>query len=89
MERLVTTSQAATILNLSLQGIHYRIKNNQLRSIKKDNKTYVYIPKELQEGVYNKKSDNNISTLYDTLNIDKLIESKNEQIKHWKEGKQY
>ena len=29
MERLVTTSQAAEILGLSLQGIHYRIKKNQ------------------------------------------------------------
>lgn len=43
MERLVTTSEAAKILNLSLQGIHYRIKNNSLKSIKQNGKTYVYI----------------------------------------------
>ncbi|MCP4971131.1 MAG: helix-turn-helix domain-containing protein [Arcobacter sp.] len=43
MERLVTTAQAAQILGLSLQGVHYRIKNNQLKSIKKSGKTYVYI----------------------------------------------
>ena len=43
MERLVTTSEAAKILNLSLQGIHYRIKNNSLKSIKQSGKTYVYI----------------------------------------------
>ena len=41
MERLVTTSQAAEILGLSLQGIHYRIKKDQLKSIKKDGKTFV------------------------------------------------
>ena len=40
MERLVTTSQAAEILGLSLQGIHYRIKKNQLKSLKKDGKTF-------------------------------------------------
>lgn len=43
MERLVTTSQAAEILGLSLQGVHYRIKKEQLKSIKKDGKTFVYI----------------------------------------------
>lgn len=43
MERLVTTSQAAEILGLSLQGIHYRIKKEQLKSIKKDGKIFVYI----------------------------------------------
>jgi hypothetical protein len=43
LERLVTTSQAAEILGLSLQGIHYRIKKDQLKSIKKDGKIFVYI----------------------------------------------
>ncbi|PLY07232.1 MAG: DNA-binding protein [Arcobacter sp.] len=43
MERLVTSAQAAQILGLSLQGVHYRIKHNQLKSIKKSGKTYVYI----------------------------------------------
>ena len=47
MERLVTTSQAAEILGLSLQGIHYRIKKEQLKSIKKDGKTFVYINDEI------------------------------------------
>ena len=41
MERLVTTSEAAQILGLSLQGVHYRIKKEQLKSIKKDGKTFV------------------------------------------------
>lgn len=43
MERLVTSAQAAQILGLSLQGVHYRIKHNQLKAIKKSGKTYVYI----------------------------------------------
>ena len=43
MERLVSTSEAAQILGLSLQGIHYRIKKDQLKSIKKDGKTFVYV----------------------------------------------
>ena len=43
MERLVTTAQAAQILGLSLQGVHYRIKKDQLKSIKKSGKTFVYI----------------------------------------------
>lgn len=46
MERLVTTSQAAEILGLSLQGIHYRIKKEQLKSIKKDGKTFVYLDED-------------------------------------------
>lgn len=48
MERLVTTAQAAQILGLSLQGVHYRIKHNQLKSLKKSGKTYVYISENIQ-----------------------------------------
>ena len=47
MERLVTTSQAAEILGLSLQGIHYRIKKEQLKYIKKDGKIFVYINEDI------------------------------------------
>lgn len=50
MERLVTTSQAAQILGLSLQGVHYRIKKNQLKSIKKAGKTFVYITEEMERN---------------------------------------
>lgn len=49
MERLVTTTQAAQILGLSLQGVHYRIKKNQLKSIKKSGKTYVYISDHVED----------------------------------------
>ncbi len=46
MRRLVSSSEAAEILGLSLQGVHYRIKKGQIKSMKKDGKTYVYVDKE-------------------------------------------
>ncbi len=49
MERLVTTAQAAEILGISLQGVHYRIRNKKLKSIKQSGKTYVYISDEYEE----------------------------------------
>ena len=55
MERLVTTSEAAEILGLSLQGIHYRIKKNQLKSEKKDGKVFVYVEDTKR---INKKDEN-------------------------------
>lgn len=86
MTRLVTTSQAAQILGLSLQGVHYRIKKNQLRSIKKSGKTFVYITDnnhvkasseaKVEPVLNNKKQDN----------IDSIIEVKNDQIKHLKKS---
>lgn len=75
MERLVTTAQAAEILGLSLQGIHYRIKKNLLKSIKKDGKFFVYIDDKqkhnLEEKIENSKQQNNTN---------EIIEVKNEQI---------
>jgi hypothetical protein len=47
LKKLISSSEAADILGLSLQGIHYRIKKGQLESLKKDGKTYVYIDKDL------------------------------------------
>ena len=78
MERLVTSSQAAQLLGLSLQGIHYRIKNNQLKSLKKNGKTYVYISDYLQEQT---KKDENTTT-----ESNKIIEVKDEQIALLKES---
>lgn len=43
MQRLVSTNEAAQILGISLQGVHYRIKNDQLKSKKENGKTYVFI----------------------------------------------
>ncbi|WP_428023266.1 DNA-binding protein [Arcobacter sp.] len=82
MERLVTTAQAAEILGISLQGVHYRIKNNQLKSIKQAGKTYVYLwdDKSKKEGysasieeVAEKKEDN-------SAHFQKVLETKDEQI---------
>ena len=47
MEKLVSTTEAAKILGLSLQGVHYRIKNNKIKSIQKDGKTFVYVEEDL------------------------------------------
>ena len=43
MKKLVSSSEAAKLLGLSLQGIHYRIKKGQLESVKKDGKIFVYV----------------------------------------------
>ncbi len=82
MERLVTTAQAAEILGISLQGVHYRIKNNQLKSIKQSGKTYVYLwddkskkdayVSSVEEIAENKEESN--------ANIQKVLETKDEQI---------
>jgi len=78
LERLVTTSQAAQLLGLSLQGIHYRIKNNQLKSLKRNGKTYVYISDYLQEQT--QKEENT------TEDINKVLVVKDEQIELLKES---
>ena len=81
MERLVTTSQAAEILGLSLQGIHYRIKKEQLKSIKKDGKTFVYINDNIKsETPKNTKNEPFINQQSDINNSQSIIDVKNEQI---------
>ncbi len=79
MERLVTTSQAAEILGLSLQGIHYRIKKNQLKSLKKDGKTFVYISDEIKNENSETKTETS-KTQQTNSNFEAIIEVKNEQI---------
>ena len=80
MERLVTTSEAAQILGLSLQGIHYRIKKEQLKSIKKDGKTFVYVDNEQKhdETPTKTKAEPIRQTIHD--NSQAIIDVKNEQI---------
>lgn len=91
MERLVTTSQAAQILGLSLQGVHYRIKKEQLKSIKKSGRTYVYITDEMEKAASTNKvnveavktinTSNNTNTQKENEeHIQSIIEVKNEQI---------
>jgi len=76
LERLVTTTQAAQILGLSLQGIHYRIKNNQLKSIKQSGKIFVYITEQME----NNSSNNTIKKENQNSDISLIIEVKDEQI---------
>ena len=76
MERLVTTAQAAQILGLSLQGVHYRIKKNQLKSIKKSGKTYVYI----SDHIENKNEAKIELKEYQTDTINEIVKAKDEQI---------
>ena len=80
MERLVTTSEAAQILGLSLQGIHYRIKKEQLKSVKKDGKTFVYVDDEqnTSHNFSNVKVENSKQNNFD--NFQSVIDVKNEQI---------
>jgi hypothetical protein len=80
LERLVTTSQAAEILGLSLQGVHYRIKKEQLKSVKKDGKTFVYVDEEqsTSHNFSNVKVENSKQNNFD--NFQSVIDVKNEQI---------
>ena len=83
MERLVTTSEAAQILGLSLQGVHYRIKKEQLKSIKKDGKTFVYVDESQkyieEEATTVKVKEQTIKQNY-VDNSQAIIDVKNEQI---------
>ncbi len=80
MERLVTTAQAAQILGLSLQGVHYRIKNNQLKSIKKSGKTFVYISDYIENNS-NKNSEVKVELKEEVQNHhQEVIKAKDEQI---------
>lgn len=79
MERLVTTAQAAQILGLSLQGVHYRIKKNQLKSVKKAGKTYVYISEYIQNQTSNEDSKKELKDEIPN-SFEQIIKVKNEQI---------
>lgn len=84
MERLVTTSEAAQLLGLSLQGVHYRIKSGQLKSLKQGGKTFVYVTEFFQQEAKNNEVKNDASCENSSSNINEQIEtivkSKDEQI---------
>jgi hypothetical protein len=65
MEKLVSTSQAAHILGISLQGVHYRIKTGKLKSEKKDGKTFVYV----DDKIKNSKKDKHNQTSQDIVSV--------------------
>jgi len=50
---LLSTNEAALKLGISVQGVHYRIKTNKLKSIVKDGKTFVYV--DIEEPKENNK----------------------------------
>ncbi len=85
MERLVSTAEAAQILNLSVQGIHYRIKQGQLKSLKENGKVFVYLN---ETTIKNNQQTikTNTQTIEQHINQnDALIEVKDEQIELLKE----
>jgi len=71
MKKLVSTSEASKILGISIQGIHYRIKKNQLEAIKEDGKTFVYIDNKTQHNTSKMPLEDNLSD---------IIKVKDEQI---------
>lgn len=80
MKKLVSSNEAASILGLSLQGIHYRIKKGQLESIKKDGKIFVYIDGNISKppqstSTVKVQAQNNYKELEE-----KILNSKDEQI---------
>ena len=94
MERLVTTKQAAELLNLSLQGVHYRIKSGQLKSIKQGGKTFVFVDDTLANNNHHSNSEQissstaqeNIQTTQNSMNQTfEHIEQKNEKLLFYKE----
>jgi len=80
LKKLVSSNEAASILGLSLQGIHYRIKKGQLESIKKDGKIFVYIDGNISKSQQNTALAKDITpNNYKELE-DKILHSKDEQI---------
>ncbi|PKN14828.1 MAG: DNA-binding protein [Deltaproteobacteria bacterium HGW-Deltaproteobacteria-24] len=82
MERLVTTSEAAQLLGLSLQGVHYRIKSGQLKSLKQGGKTFVYVTEFFQQDAKeaSKNESNDIRDNQINERIETIVKSKDEQI---------
>jgi len=71
VKKLVSTNEAAQILGISVQGVHYRIKKGLLKSKKQDGKTFVYLDKNLQK-------QNTTNT--DNNSYENIIKAKDEQI---------
>lgn len=80
MKKLVSSNEAAQILGLSLQGIHYRIKKGQLESMKKDGKIFVYID-STQAKVHQSPASAQTQVTNDYKHLeDKILQSKDDQI---------
>jgi hypothetical protein len=68
---LLSTNEAASKLGISVQGVHYRIKTNKLKSIQKDGKTFVYV--EIEEPTKPKQEETQHYSI-------EIIKVKDEQI---------
>jgi len=79
LKKLVSSNEAAQLLGISLQGIHYRIKKGQLESIKKDGKIFVYIDSKQISTPSNSSVVNEQINNYKHLE-EKILSSKDEQI---------
>jgi Zn/Cd-binding protein ZinT len=80
LKKLVSSNEAAQILGLSLQGIHYRIKKGQLESIKRDGKIFVYVDNS-HTKVQSTSTVVQNKTINDYKHLeDKILQSKDEQI---------
>jgi len=75
----VSTSEAALQLGISVQGVHYRIKNNKLKSIKENGKVYVFLDQ------YNNNIKKTTTSVNIPNNTDELLKAKDEQIELLKE----
>ena len=81
MKKLVSSNEAAQLLGLSLQGVHYRIKKGQLESMKKDGKIFVYIDSTHSKVHQSASSPSPTQVSNDYKHLeDKILESKDEQI---------
>jgi len=80
LKKLVSSNEAAQLLGLSLQGIHYRIKKGQLESMKKDGKIFVYVD-STQAKVHQASSPVQSQVTNDYKHLeDKILQSKDDQI---------
>jgi len=80
LKKLVSSNEAAQLLGLSLQGIHYRIKKGQLESMKKDGKIFVYVD-STQAKVHQSSSPVQSQVTNDYKHLeDKILQSKDDQI---------
>jgi len=75
LKKLVSSTEAAQILGISLQGIHYRIKKGQLESKKQDGKTFVYVDSSKVKSNTSKTATEPLESLNNLA-----LKSKDEQI---------
>jgi hypothetical protein len=76
LKKLISSSEASIALGISLQGVHYRIKKGQLKSVKKDGKIFVYVDSSLLDKSISEPIKTQTQQPFEHL----LIKAKDEQI---------